>query len=743
MKKLISIILTAALIALAALSLSGCDRPSARIRSVMNVDPSFGGTRTVTVVYPLSVDIDLIKDAIIEGDPTADTAGASFAYKGVEEDGYYFELSFDFSDRAEYEAQISAVAGRPVTALLSVKDTVLTKGVRMTENCDIYDLVGWITRVTDSVDATKDIGFTCEQNTVTVGSKTYTVSETVDVNDVQGSTVSALSVRTSNDRKGRYDRTFVFTVPNSSYISSKDSFEEYFLTNTAPQAGYYGWTAEGANMLYTVIYEDLSVEELRDYTAMLLDTDSVEISYGDSDNTSTPLMEGMVFEESLDTFSFIGPDQGAPVLNYSYSLPASTTHGDGAVYKDGSWVTEGRWEEGVYKAELSSGSMQLRVPDGVPYSINGVDFYLDSLGDGRFRRTTSFLYSKSDGFDGMNYAADFFTAHGAQAVTGEDDDNLICSVVCEGAAPEITDELVRLFGSGNFMAYRASSAAFALSKKTEFVDYVNLSSILNSSNAARPMRYYISSPSSENIVSVSVDGAESAYSSAAKSALELKGGVGTVEYKGNIPITSNILIYSLFGAALTAAVILIAVLLLRRRKGRKPGAEAQKVIDSVLNGEEDSEAADYADLSQTTTFSIFELRKRRRDRQVEEEIDRDIKQRMEEQQEEEPVEEKSAEQPAAAQEAAPASEAENETAQDAQQTEAETAEAPAEDTAAENAASEEPVAESSVEDEELDITGMLEEAREALEREEIAQESDPDGSPDPLIALLDTEDEDV
>ena len=743
MKKLISIILTAALIALAALSLSGCDRPSARIRSVMNVDPSFGGTRTVTVVYPLSVDIDLIKDAIIEGDPTADTAGASFAYKGVEEDGYYFELSFDFSDRAEYEAQISAVAGRPVTALLSVKDTVLTKGVRMTENCDIYDLVGWITRVTDSEDATKDMSFTCEQNTVTVGSKTYTVSETVDVNDLQGSTVSALSVRTSNDRKGRYDRTFVFTVPNSSYISSKDSFEEYFLTNTAPQAGYYGWTAEGANMLYTVIYEDLSVEELRDYTAMLLDTDSVEISYGDSDNTSTPLMEGMVFEESLDTFSFIGPDQGAPVLNYSYSLPTSTTHGDGAVYKDGSWVTEGRWEEGVYKAELSSGSMQLRVPDGVPYSINGVDFYLDSLGDGRFRRTTSFLYSKSDGFDGMNYAADFFTAHGAQAVTGEDDDNLICSVVCEGAAPEITDELVRLFGSGNFMAYRASSAAFALSKKTEFVDYVNLSSILNSSNAARPMRYYISSPSSENIVSVSVDGAESAYSSAAKSALELKGGVGTVEYKGNIPIASNILIYSLIGAALTAAVVLIAVLLLRRRKARKPGAEAQKVIDSVLNGEEDSEAADYADLSQTTTFSIFELRKRRRDRQVEEEIDRDIKQRMEEQQEEEPVEEKAPEQPAAAQEAAPASEAENETAQDAQQTEAETAEAPAEDTAAENAASEEPVAESSVEDEEPDITGMLEEAREALEREEIAQESDPDGSPDPLKALLDTEDEDV
>ena len=699
MKKLISIILTVLLAVSAAVMLTGCDRPSAQIRSVMNVDPSFRGTRTVTVVYPLSTDIDLIKDAIMEGDPSGGVEGLSFAYKGVEEDGYYFELSFEFADRSEYEAQASAAVGRSATALLSVKDTVITTGVRMAENFDVSDLVGWMTRATETEEATKDLGFECTLNTVTVGSKTYTEGSTVDISDVKGSTVSSVSIRTSNDKQGRYDRTFVFTVPNSVYLTSKDSFESYFLANTAPAAGYCGWSSEGANMLYTVIYEDLSVKELREYTAMLLDTDSVEIDYGDSDSTSTPLSEGMVFTESLDTFSFIGADKGAPTLQYSYSLPVSTIHGDGAVYKDGTWVTEGKWEEGVYKAELSSGSVELRIPDGMQYAINGVDFYLESLGDGRFRRTTSFLYSKTDGYDGMNYAESFFTSRGAKAVTGEDEDNLICSLVSEGTAAQITDELVKMFGSGNFMAWRSSTSPLALSVKTEFVDYVSLSSILSSSNANRPMRYRVSSASDENIVSLFADGAEQAYKSASESVLEVKGGSGVVEYKGNIPITVNIIIYVLTGAALTFAAILTAVLLLRRGKKRGNTPDAR-----CADGTTEPDAP--ADLSQTTTFSISELTSRRNDIGGEA-PDVDIPD-------------------------APDTPGEPETPE-----EPDAPDSPEEPDSSEKP--DEPADDGPAPEE---ITVMLEEAREALEQQP-DDEPDPDGEhPDP-IALLDAEDDDV
>ena len=627
MKRMISILLTAAMIFAAALTLTGCSGDGVTIESVMDISSGFSGTRTVTVKFPLSVKIDEFKDAVIADDPTSDTDGVTFIYKGVEEDGYYFELGFEFGDNAEYEEQVSAVIGRQASSILSVKDTILTKGTRMSENFALRDLAAWIIRDAAAAEETKGLEFTEAGNTVSIDSQSFSTGPSIDINEVVGCTVNSVSINTSNDKEGHYDRTFVFSVPNDIYITFQESFEQYFLTNTAPASSYYGWKAEGSSMLYTVIYEALDIDELKEYTAMLLDTDDIEIYYGDRDNSSTPLSEGRVFEESLDTFSFIGPDKGAPKLSYTYSLPSSAIHGDGAVYTDGRWAAQGKWEEGVYRLEPDIGAIQLRVPDGVQYAINGIDFILESLGGERFRRTTSFLYSKTDGYDGMNYALGFFTAKGAVAYTEEDDDNLICSVVSEGTTAEITAELVSLFGSGNFMTCSRRAGAFALSEKTEFTDYISLGSMLNSSNANRPMRYRIRSSGGENIVSVSVDGSESAYISPAESELTVKGGNAAVSYRGNIPITSHIIIYVIAGSLLLAATILTAALMLRRRAGREKSRGAQEIIDSVVP-EKDSEA-DPISLQQTTTFSIFELGALSRNKKVVDEINKDIEERLE------------------------------------------------------------------------------------------------------------------
>ena len=627
MKKLTSILLTILLILSAGLILAGCDHPTVSVESVMNISGGFAGSRTVTIKYPLSVDIDLIKDTIIESNPTVSSNGAVFEYKGVDEDGYCFELTFTFDSKDEYEDEVTTVIGRTADAFLSQKDTALTKGVRMTENFTTADLIAWMIRVTEDESATRDLSFCYDENTVTIAGQDYSCGESVDVNTLKGSTVNYISIKTSNDKEGHYDRTFVFSIPNQTYIASQEALEQYFLTNTAPAAGYYGWSSEGTNMLYTVIYEGLSLSDLSKYTGMLLDTDSVSIFYGDKDNSSTPLSEGLAFEEALDTFSFIGPDQGAPALRYYYSLPTSTIHGDGAVLQNGRWVTEGKWEEGVYQAELTSGTVRLRIPDGIQYAINGINFYLESLGDERFRRTTSFLYSKTDGYDGMNYASNFFMTKGAQSATGEDDDNLICSVVCEGTAAEITAELVKLFGSGNFMAYRQSSGALSLSVKTTLTDYVSLGSMLNSSNANRPMRYYVSSAGGENIISLTVDGAEIAYAGAGKTALEIHGGNASVEYRGNIPITSHIVVYCLAGGLMLVLTLVIVILMLRRRKPKISPA-AQKIIDAAGADEEIAGDASGAP-TQTTTFSIFELGVLSRNKKYVEEINRDIEERLE------------------------------------------------------------------------------------------------------------------
>ena len=634
MKKLIAVFLILSLCLTVCLSLSGCDQPAVEVASVLDIDEGFSGSRVVSAVFPLSADIDAVKEKIIADDPTVEVDGAAFSYLGVEEDGYHFEMRLDFGDKSEYEDIVSSLIGRSASAFLSRKNTLLTKGTRMAEDFDVSELIAWIERDAAAEKATKGLIFDYDENTVKIGSESFDTDTTVYINDCTGSMINAVSIKTSNDKEGSYDRTFTFTVPNDTYIYDKDAIESYFMSNTSPKAQYSGWSSEGSNMIYTAIFSGLTINEMAEYTAMLLDTDSVEIFYGDRDNASTPLSEGLTFEESLDTFSFIGPENGFPKLEYAYSLPTSTTHGDGSVFKDGRWSGEGAWEEGVYKVTLNDGSAKLRIPDGIQYSINGINFYLESLGDAKFRRSTEFLYSKTDGYDGMTYANSYFISKGAQSDISEDEENLICRVVCEGSADEITDELVRLFGSGNFMAYEQSEGMLDLTIKTTLRDYVNLGYMLNSYNANRPMTYTVSSDGGDNIVSVSVDGSETAYTDHSRSSLPIKEGCAAVEYHGNIPIASRIITYCILGALLLCLTAFIAIMLLRPKKDRRRAADPLRDPDADFTDVDHDDAAEDTDkaatgsLTQTTTFSIFELNALSRNKKYVDEINKDIEERM-------------------------------------------------------------------------------------------------------------------
>lgn len=637
MKRLISILLIVILVMSVCAALSGCDSPTVSVRSSLDINNSFAGSRTVTVVYPLSVNIDAIKDTLVADAPAADTENAEFSYIGVEEDGYHFELKLTFRDKDEYEKAVGELIGRSPAVILSRKNTALTNGVRMAEDFDVRELITWLERDTQDAKETSGMTFKYDVNTVKIGVSSYDTDSTIKINDCTGSRINSVSIKTSNDKEGNYDRMFVFSLPNETYDRDKEAVEQYFLTNTSPEAEYTGWTAEGSNMVYTAIFNGLSMNQLVEVTSMLLDTDSTDIYYGDRDNSSTPLSEGMSFDETLDTFSFIGADNGFPKLEYAYSLPTSTIHGDGMVFENGKWVSKGTWEEGVCKISLDSGSGKISIPDGVQYSINGVNFYLVSLGDSRFRRSTEFLYSKTDGYDGMSYANKFFTSKGMKSEFGETDDNLYCRVISEGTTDEITNDLVKLFGSGNFMAYRRSEGSLSLTVKTELTDYVNIGYMLNSSNIGRPMTYFVSSEDGDNIVSVSVDGSETAYTDHNASSLPIKNGSATVEYHGNIPITSHIIIYIVIGAALLILTAAVSIMLLKPKKRRRPADplnNPEAYESDVPSDAEDIEDAGESDtsahnpLAQTTTFSIFELNALSRNKKYVDEINKDIEERI-------------------------------------------------------------------------------------------------------------------
>ena len=634
MKKLLSILLTLSLIFILCLSLSGCDQPTVEVRSELVIDDDFSGTRTITAVYPLSAEIDAVKESIIADSPAAETDGADFSYVGVEEDGYHFELRLDFRSRSRYEDIVGKLIGRGTTVFLSRKNTYLTQGTRMAEDFDVSELISWMEGRTAAEKATKNLRFSYDDNSVRIGSDTYETGSTVNINDCTGSAINSISVKTSNDKAGSYDRTFAFSIPNTTYSTDKSAIERYFLTNTLPEARYSGWSNEGSNVVYTVIYEDLDIEKMAEVTAKLLDTDSTEIYYGDVDNASTPLSEGLTFEENIDDFSFIGAENGFPTLQYSYSLPLNTTYGDGSVFEDGRWVSAGEWHDDLYTVELKNGSARLRIPDGIQYGVEGIDFGLASLGDSRFRRSTDFLYQKSDN-SAAAYAQSYFEGRGVECELSETDKNLVCHVEFEGTTEEITTMLVNVFGSGNFMSYEQKEGAFDLSVKTTLTDYVNLGYMLNAANAAAPMTYTVSSEGGENIVSVSADGSETAYTDNSRGSMEVKNGCATVRYYGNIPIVSHIVIYVVCGAALLVLTALIAVMLLRPKKRRRY-ADPLNDPDAVYDTENEAgEEEEYVEtevkkipLSQTTTFSIFELNTLARNKKYVDEINKDIEERL-------------------------------------------------------------------------------------------------------------------
>lgn len=639
MKKLLSFLLILTFITGLGAILSGCDQPSVSVRSELLISDGFSGTRTVTAVYPLSCDIDAVKDTLLADAPTQEIDGADFTYAGVEEDGYHFDLRLKFSNRTQYEKLIAALIGRSTTVFLSRKNTFLTSGTRMDEDFDVSELITWIENDTAACDPLKNLRFDYDTNTVRVGSDTFETGSTVSINDCTGSAINSIGIRTTNDKADTYNRTFTFSIPNETYTSDKSAIEQYFLTNTEPDARYSGWTQEGSNMLYTVIYEELDLEKMTDVTAKLLDTDSAEITYGDVDNASTPLSEGLIFEENLDTFSFIGPDNGYPTLQYTYSLPLNTTYGDGSVFEDGRWVSAGSWKDDLYSLEMNSGSVRLRIPDGIQYSVTGIEFALESLGDSRFIRSTDFLYAKSDQ-NAADYAKSFFDKKGVDSELSETDESILCHVAFEGTTDEITSQLVSVFGSGNFMAYEQHKGSFDLSIKTTLTDYVNLGYMLNADNAAVPMHYTVSSEGGENIVSVSVDGSETAYTDHSRGTMPVKNGCAEIRYHGNIPVVRSIVIYLASGAVLLLLTAFIAIKLIKPKKQRRYADplnnpdEVYETDDSTAEDttdtEEPAEPAHSAksSLAQTTTFSIFELNALVRNKKYVDEINKDVEARL-------------------------------------------------------------------------------------------------------------------
>lgn len=626
MKKRIFSILMAAVMLLSVMFLfCGCSKKVVQIESLLKIDNNFSGTRTVNIIYPLDMKIDALKNKLLENAPKDENNRAVFSYEGVVEQGYKFTYTISFADKEQYTDTLCELLGREVCVALEFPDTVLLSGTRIYEDFSVDELVDWIKEIEDETDKVDSTEYSYISNLVNISGKIYSTENTVNICEVEGYPINSIDFETTNLKNDRYDRVITFDVPNNTYDKLSEELKDFFEENTDETASYSDWTSKGSSWQYQVIYKDLTIEELLQYTNMLLATEDSAVFYGDKTNSSTPLSEGMTFEESLSLLNFIGDGKKPVKVNYKYSLPTQTTHGDGLLLSNGAWKADGTWDKSTFTTSSDSELFNVRVHDGMQYEIEGINFTLESLGENDFIRTTEFLYSLSTGKDGCDYAFNYFLDKKAETTVYETNDHYVCKVTLKGSAREISSDLSELFSSSNNVKYTTNASAFSVTKSTEFVDNIDLAYMLTSENIEKPMSYTVTYKGNETVKSVS--SGENIFSETAHKAengkftVSIEKGQGVVSYKGSIPNNESITVYIVVASCMTfVALVIIVVLLLKKKKMKNTETEKGAPV-------------------QTTTFNVSDLHKADKESQrVKREIDSEVQKKIDEQLEKERIE---------------------------------------------------------------------------------------------------------
>ncbi|MGN1112723.1 MAG: hypothetical protein ACI4RP_05910, partial [Acutalibacteraceae bacterium] len=350
MKKRITSVLLLLLIAMPIFTFYGCGQKTFEYESMLKLDKQFKGVRTLT----LNSETAFINNSSTRekfNEIISEYCPSVLQREEVEEEGklkYIFTLTFD--SKADYISKLSVITDKQVQATLVHPNSELAKGWHFVEDFKTEDMFSWLKNGIDEKKYNElQFDLSCISNVINMdGDIQSCKSENTEVNAVKGYAVTGLFIETTNNKKDNYDRKLTLSVPQKTYEELGDKLISDMSKRTLSSAAYSGWTQQGNNQEYQIVYNGLSLSELQNATALFLDCDTVSLYYGDQNNSSTPLAEQLVFEENINTLSFVPKADAKVDLSYKYSLPLKTTHGEGVQLKDGVWTKTGEWVDGIF-----------------------------------------------------------------------------------------------------------------------------------------------------------------------------------------------------------------------------------------------------------------------------------------------------------------------------------------------------------------------------------------------------------
>lgn len=567
-RKIISVLLLL-LIAMPILTFYGCGEKTFEYESMLKLDKQFKGVRTIT----LNSGTALITNSDTRAkfnEIISEYCPSVLQREEVEDNGslkYIFTLTFE--SKSDYLSKLSVITDRQVQATLVHPNSELAKGWHFVEDFKTDDIFSWLK---NGIDEKKynDLQFdlSCVSNVINMdGDIQSCKGDNTEVNAVKGYAVTGLFIETTNNKKDNYDRKFTLSVPQKTYEEMGDKLISVMKKRTLDSAAYSGWTQQGNNQEYQIVYNGLSLSELQKATALFLDCDTVSLYYGDQNNSSTPLAEQLVFEENINTLSFVPKEDSKVDLSYKYSLPLKTTHGEGVQLKDGVWTKTGEWVDGIFSLKSGDSVYDIRIPDGIQYEIKGINVTLESYDDDNFTRCLDFVYSAVNGQEGRDYAYDFLNKKGVSVTRMKSDDGVVCRITSKGTAKKISEEINKLFGGGNSLSYSQYTDSMSVVTNVAFTDEINISYMLTGKNKDVPLVYTLYTKGNESVSGfsgVTSDGSGDISSLDIDKVngyvLHLKGGETTVKYTATLPYPQGVVIYcvcAFFMVILTALLIFV------------------------------------------------------------------------------------------------------------------------------------------------------------------------------------------
>lgn len=570
MRKIVSLFLISIMIFSMAILFTGCGETGITAESILKTDENFSGTRTINLRLPSNIkaanaiellsknmpDMDKYKDAITVVDSSDSDHSNQITY------------TISFTSKDDYTKKVAQLLGNDVTVNMAKPNNALISGTRYVEDFDATQLLSWITTVFEAnYDVTK-INYDFESNVVDLNGSLFTTDTTAVINEVEGQPIEKIYISTTNYKNNSYDREFIFVVTEAVHKDLGKELEYYLDDITNELAQYKGWTNKGGFSEYKVIFKNLNIEELKNVTNQIMDMSQGSIAYGDFTNSSTPLSEGLIFEEQLNTLNYMGQNKTMVPVIYTYSVPTNTTHSEGSVLENGSWINKGQWSDYTYTLETNKGAEKIHIPDGIQYPISGMNFYLNNNGGDSFTRTVDILYAK-DNENGVSYAFNFFKGKGANVTREEDASYYICRVSTEGTALDISKKTVEYFGGGNHLDYEFKENPMDISDYTNFVDYINIGYMLTTENMSKPMTYTVTRSGGENIVRVSLETEKNKETldrtdEQGKYVVSFTGGNASISYNGSIAHWGKLVFFTIIAVALIVGSGALALFYIRK-----------------------------------------------------------------------------------------------------------------------------------------------------------------------------------